>query len=170
MSGPTAPPVGPRGRWSYDVRSTSAVPVDVVWPLIGEAHRWKEWSFLDRTDLVRVGSPLPNGVGAVRRFTSRGVGSREEVVAWDPPHHLGYSILSGFPVRHYRADVVLAPDGPDEEGTLITWSGSFDEKIPGTGRMLERVLGRLMQRFATEVATYADGLHTPDGADIETPR
>ncbi len=162
MSGPGAPSTGPRGRFSYEARATSVAPVDAVWPLIGEAHRWKEWSFLDRTDLVRVGTPLPNGVGAVRRFTNHGVGSREEVVVWDPPHHLGYAILSGFPVRHYRADVVLSPDGPDGTGTLISWSGTFDEKVPGTGRILERVLDKLMNRFATELATYADGRHAAD--------
>ena len=76
MSGP-AGPVAPRGRWSYSVRAPSAAPVDRVWPLIGQAHRWKDWSFLDRSDLVTVGTPVPDGVGAVRRFTSHGIGSTE---------------------------------------------------------------------------------------------
>jgi uncharacterized protein YndB with AHSA1/START domain len=137
------------------VQSRTAAPVDAVWPLIGEAHRWKEWSFLDRTDLAAEGTPEPDGVGAIRRFTSHGVGSREEVVAWDPPHHLGYAILSGFPVRHYRADVVLTPDGSDGTGTSITWSGTFDELVPGTGRVLQAVLTKLMGRFATSLAAYA---------------
>jgi hypothetical protein len=162
MSGPVGPELLPRGQCSYTVEARSSAPVAVVWPLIGEAHRWKEWSFLDRTDLVRVGTPIPDGVGAVRRFTSHGVGSREEVVAWDPPHHLGYAILSGFPVRHYRADVVLAPDGSPGTGTLITWAGTFDPKVPGTGRLLEVVLTRLMTRFATELSRYADGLAPAD--------
>jgi hypothetical protein len=124
-----------------------------VWPLLGEARRWKEWSFLTRTDLERTGTPEPDGVGAVRRFTRMGVGSREEVVAWDPPHHLAYSILSGFPVRHYRADVTLVADG---SGTLITWEGTFDDKIPGTGRLLVVVMRALIGRFADGVARYAE--------------
>jgi hypothetical protein len=154
MSGP-AGPVAPRGRWSYSVRARSAAPVDRVWPLIGQAHRWKDWSFLDRSDLVTVGTPVPDGVGAVRRFTSHGIGSKEEVVAWEPPHHLGYAVLSGFPVRHYRADVVLTPD-PAEGGTLVEWSGTFDELIPGTGRLLEAVLTRMMGRFTRALVAYAD--------------
>jgi hypothetical protein len=156
VSGTTSPVAVPRGKWSYRVQSRSTAPVDAVWPLIGEAHRWKEWSFLDRSDLVTTGTPVPEGVGAVRRFTSHGVGSREEVAVWDPPHHLGYAILSGFPVRHYRADVALRPEGPGGTGTSISWSGSFDELIPGTGRLLEAVLSRLMGRFATALAGYAD--------------
>ncbi len=157
MTGPgSVSPEAPRGQRSYEVQRRSVAPVGTVWPLIGEAHRWKDWSFLDRTDLVAVGDPLPDGVGAVRRFTSHGIGSREEVVVWDPPHHLGYVILSGFPVRHYRADVVLAPDGPDGTDTLVTWSGTFDELVPGTGRLLEVVLTKLMTRFITGLTGYAD--------------
>ena len=156
----SAPPRSdpPRGRWSVEVRSTAAAPVEEVWPLIGEARRWKEWSFLDRTELSRAGTPVPDGVGAVRRFTSHGVGSTEEVVAWDPPGHLGYSILKGFPARHYRADVRCTPDGT---GTLITWSATFDELVPGTGHLMVLAVRALLRHFATAVARYADRRHSP---------
>ncbi|HUY66270.1 MAG TPA: SRPBCC family protein [Acidimicrobiales bacterium] len=156
MSG-SAPSTGPSdvGRWSITATARSSAPVDVVWPLIGEAHRWKEWSFLDRSDLVETGDPTPDGVGAVRRFTRFGIGSQEEVVVWDPPHHLGYTMLKGFPVRHYRADVRCTPDG---SGTTIQWSGTFDTLIPGTGRVMVAVLQTVIGRFATGVAGYADQL------------
>jgi hypothetical protein len=131
--------------------------VEEVWPLIGEADRWKEWSFLDRTELSRAGAPDPDGVGAVRRFTNHGVGSTEEVVAWEPPHHLGYAILKGFPARHYRADVRCTPEGT---GTLITWSATFDEKVPGTGHLMVLVVRGLLRTFASSVARYADQQHS----------
>jgi hypothetical protein len=132
--------------------------VEEVWPLIGEARRWKEWSFLDRSDLIRDGAPAPDGVGALRRFTSHGIGSTEEVVAYEPPRHLGYAIVKGFPVRHYRADVTCTPDGT---GTVITWSATFDEKIPGTGRLSVVVLTRLISGFATGAARFADRRGAP---------
>ena len=143
---PTTRPGGPRGRWSVEARARSSAPVEEVWPLIGEAHRWKEWSFLDRSGLVRDGAPVPDGVGALRRFTNHGIGSTEEVVVYDPPDHLGYAIVKGFPVRHYRADVTCEPDGT---GTIITWAATFDEKIPGTGPLMVLVLNRLIGRFAS---------------------
>ena len=124
----------------------------MVWPLLGEARRWRDWSFLTRTELEREGDPAPDGVGAVRHFTRFGVGSREEVVAWDPPRHLAYRILSGFPVRNYLADVTLTPEG---DGTRIDWTGSFDPKLPGSGPVLDAVLRRLMQRFADGLADHA---------------
>jgi hypothetical protein len=125
-----------------------------VWPLVGEARRWRDWSFLTATGLEREGAPEPDGVGAVRRFSRYGVGSREEVVAWEPPGHLAYRILSGFPVRNYRADVTLTPEGT---GTRIEWTGTYDPKWPGTGPLLAVVLAAMMRRFARDLARYADG-------------
>ena len=157
MTGPSdRHPAFPRGRWSYQVEARSNAPVADVWSLLGEARRWKEWSFLDRSDLERSGSPDPDGVGAIRRFTRFGVGSREEVVVFEPPHHLGYVILSGFPVRNYRSDIVLSPDETAGTGTHLSWSGTFDVKVPGTGRVLEFVLQRMITRFASGATSYAD--------------
>jgi hypothetical protein len=130
-----------------------SAPASDVWPLIGEAARWKEWSFLTRSDLVQEGDPAPDGVGAVRRFTRYRIGSTERVVAWEPPHHLGYTILSGFPVRHYRADVTLASEN---DGTLVQWSATFDPKIPGTGRLMRVVIRRMLHGFAVAVSGYAE--------------
>jgi hypothetical protein len=156
MTGGT-PPAGPDpvGGHRYQVGATTSAPVDAVWPLIGRARRWSDWSFLTRSVLERDGSPDPDGVGAVRRFSRYGVGSREEVVAWDPPHHLGYRILSGFPVRNYRADVTLTSEG---SGTRIDWVGTFDPKVPGTARVLDVVLPAMMRRFADALARYGDRL------------
>jgi hypothetical protein len=147
-TGPTA-----AGGRSYRVGATTSAPVDAVWPLVAEARRWSDWSFLSRTDLEREGAPDPDGVGAIRRFTRFGIGSREEVVAWDPPNHLAYRILSGFPVRNYRADITLEPHGP---GTRIDWAGTFDARWPGTGWLLGALVPVMMRRFATSVARYAD--------------
>ncbi len=145
----------PTAVGSYRVGAVTTAPVETVWPLVGEADRWSEWSFLTRTGRERDGAPDPDGVGAVRRFTSHGVGSREEVVAWDPPGHLAYRVLSGFPVRDYRADVTLTSvDG----GTRIEWAGTYRPKWPGTSRLLAAVLPRMMQRFAIDLARHADGL------------
>jgi len=144
-------PVRPATR-VYRVEARADAPVEDVWPLLGEAARWREWSFLTASGLERDGAPEADGVGAVRRFTRNGVGSREEVVAWDPPHHLGYRILSGFPVRDYRADVTLERTG---DGTRIEWAGSWSPKWPGTGPVLQAVLVRMMQRFADDLARYA---------------
>ncbi len=77
---------------------------------------------------------------------------------WEPPSHLGYVILSGMPVRNYRADIHLneetGADGSDVT-TVIEWSASFDPKIPGTGALLRTGLGAIIGRFAKRAAWYA---------------
>jgi hypothetical protein len=156
----TSPGSGQPGKWSFEVVSRTSAPVDRVWPLLGEAERWKEWSFLDRSDLERPGDPAPDGAGAVRHFTRFGVGSREEVVLWDPPRHLGYIILQGFPVRRYRADITLTTDGSGTgSGTVIRWHASFDALLPGTGHLMVAVLKTVIGRFARGAARYAETLH-----------
>jgi hypothetical protein len=143
------------GRRSFSSTTRSAAPIEVVWPLIGEAARWKEWSWMTRTYLLRPGDPEPDGVGAIRRFALGPGGSREEVVAFEPPHHLGYVAVSGLPVRRYRADVDLTVDGT---GTVITWRGTFDELVPATGALLGIVLRRMTRGFALRVSRYAETL------------
>ncbi|HEY7948392.1 MAG TPA: SRPBCC family protein [Acidimicrobiales bacterium] len=154
------PPDGPvpsagTGRWQISATVRTSAPVDVVWPLIGEAERWKEWSWMTRTYLLRPGAPDADGVGALRRFGLGPGGSKEEVVAWEPPHHLGYVVVSGLPVRGYRSDVVLENDGG---GTVIRWQGGFDEIVPGTGPMLRMALQRMVGGFARRVGRYAETL------------
>ena len=146
---------------SFTRSARTTAPIEEVWPLVGEAGRWSEWSFLDHSGLDAEGDPAPDGVGAVRRFTRYGKGSREQVLAWDPPHHLRYTILSGFPVRDYLADVVLTSErglgaeGPT--GTTVTWSVSFEPKVAGTGVLLDAVLRGLIRQFVTSLCRYADG-------------
>jgi len=108
---------------------------------------------MSRTYLLREGDPAPDGVGAVRRFAFGPGGSQEQVVVWDPPHHLGYVVLRGLPVRSYRADVLLADEGA---GTVVTWRCSVEPLIPGTGALLRSVLERMVQGFATRVCRYAE--------------
>jgi hypothetical protein len=140
------------GRRSYRVEATSAAPPEVVWPLLADARRWKDWTSLSQSDRERDGDPPPDGVGAIRRFSRMGIGSREQVIAFDPPTHLAYTILSGFPVRNYRADVTLSPDGA---GTRITWSATFDESIPATGALMVAFLRQMIGTFARGLARYA---------------
>jgi len=138
----------------YELVGHTAAPPEVVWPLVAEVERWKEWSFLTRTFLKQPGSPDPNGVGALRRLAVGPFGSSEEVVAFEPPRHLGYVARRGMPARNYRADVVLDPEG---SGTRITWSGTMDPLVPGTGPLAVAYARSFVRRFLAGLTRYADG-------------
>jgi hypothetical protein len=142
-------------RYPFEASARSSAPAEVLWSLVGEAVRWKEWSWMTRTFLLREGDPPPDGVGALRRFAVGPGGSQEEVVAWEPPRHLGYVAVRGLPIRHYSADVYIDDDGP---GTVVTWRCAVEPLVPGTGPVLRFVLRRMVRGFARRVCRYADGL------------
>ncbi len=101
----------------------------------------------------REGTPAPGGVGAIRRLGLEHVGSSEEIVAYDPPQHLAYTVLKGLPVRDYRADVHITADGA---GSRIVWSGRFVPKVPGTGFLVRRFLLVTIGSFVKRLARYAE--------------
>jgi hypothetical protein len=144
-----------KDRWRYEVLARSTAPPTTVWPLIGEAARWKEWSFMTRTFLLREGAPVPDGVGGLRRFAVGPFGSCEEVVEFDPPTHLGYVARKGIPVRRYRGDIMLRAEGT---GTAITWTASLEPLVPGTGALVRAYTRGYARLFARQLVRYADRL------------
>src|SRR3954447_24479600 len=105
---------------SYEVTEVSSAPPEKVFALLADGAGWSRWAgaMVVKSWWEREGDPPPGGVGAIRALGLPKLGSREEIVAYDPPRHLAYVILSGLPVRDYRADVHLTPEGT---GTRITW-------------------------------------------------
>ena len=124
-----------------------------------------------RGSRLREGDPPPDGVGTLRRFAVGPGGSQEEVVAFEPPRHLGYVAVRGLPVRHYRADVHLddVPGADGATGTRVTWRCEVEPKVPGTGPLLRAVLRRMVAGFARRVCRYADR-RLPDGPPRSTRR
>lgn len=144
-------------RYRFEASARTTAAPEMVWPLLGETARWKEWSWMTRAELVRPGTPEPEGVGALRRFGLGPGGSREKVVAWDPPRHLAYEAVSGLPVHSYRAEVDLTETA---RGTEVRWRCEVEPAVPGTGRAIAFVLRRMVSGFARRVCRYADRLPT----------
>ena len=141
-------------RASYEVTARSAAAPEKVFALLADGAGWSRWGgpMIVRSWWEREGSPEPGGVGAIRRLGLGKASSREEIVEYDAPRHLAYVWLTSFPVRDYRADVRLEPDGT---GTRVVWSGSFRPAFPG-GAVMSRVLGRTVGGFAKRLAAEAE--------------
>ena len=103
--------------------ATSAAP-ERVWALLGDLAHWPDWSSFDAVEVERPGDPPPHGVGAIHVMISGGgkYRVREEVLAYEPSKHYAYRMLSGLPLRDYRADVTLEPNGG---GTTVAWRSTF---------------------------------------------
>jgi uncharacterized protein YndB with AHSA1/START domain len=131
----------------------STAPIEAVWSLVSQADRWREWASFTVSKLERAGAPVPDGVGAIRNFGFPVFTSREEVVAFEPPTHLGYTLLSGLPLRDYRSDVTLTPS-PDG-GTDIEWRSSFGPPWPASGWFWSGFMAVLLRDFARRLAKAA---------------
>lgn len=141
------------GRHRIDLtRHVDADPA-TVFALVADARRWPTWSPIDAAELERTGTPTEDGVGAVRRFTTGRITSREEVVVCEPDRHFAYVLLSGLPLRGYRADVTLAP--APGGGTDVRWVSTFDAKVPLTGGLYRRVLATFLGRILDGLAERA---------------
>ena len=141
--------------FSYEVTARSAAPPARVFAILADATSWPQWAgpVIGHASWEREGIPAPGGVGAIRKLGRAPVFAREEIVAYEPPTHHAYTIVAGNPVRNYRADVHLVPDG---DGTRITWRATFDPVVPGTGALLNAFYRRLIGGTAKRLAAYAE--------------
>jgi hypothetical protein len=89
---------------------------------------------------------------------------REETVDLVPNRRLSYVLLSGLPLRNYRADVDLEPLG--DGAIMIVWRATFEKKYPGTGWFWQWLLGRVIKRVAEDLAS---GANDPRTARLASP-
>jgi hypothetical protein len=138
---------------SISAEARSSAPLGKVWALLADTASWARWAPFDEAELESEGLPEREGVGAVRRFRRRSRVTRELVVAFEPPRHFGYELLSGLPIRDYRADVTLTND---DGGTAIRWESSFRGKFPVPGALVKPALRGFIQETAESLARAAE--------------
>jgi uncharacterized protein YndB with AHSA1/START domain len=139
---------------SFDVRTWSSASKEQVFALVADATSWSRWAgpMIMHSSWAREGTPAPGGVGAVRKLGTRFAATKEEILEYDPPHYLAYTIVSWQPIRDYRAIVAL---DSEDGGTRISWAGAFTPRIPGTGWILGWVLKRIVGSMARRLARYS---------------
>jgi uncharacterized protein YndB with AHSA1/START domain len=143
-----------------DVSARSSASPEGVWTLLADARTWHRWAPFDEST-VEDGE----GLGEPRRFRAGRRTTRERVTAFEPPRRLEYELVSGLPIRDYRAEVTLTPDG---EETAIRWQSHFRTKLPGTGPLVRHALGRFIERAAEDPARRAESGPAPStGATSE---
>jgi hypothetical protein len=132
------------------VEVRSEAPPETVFALVADGARWPSCTPLGSFALEPPATV--DGVGAVRIFRTGLVTAKERVVASEPPRHFAYELVSGLPIRDYRADVDLEPDGG---GTRIAWRCSFTPKLPATGWLFRAFLRTVLRSCACGIALGA---------------
>jgi hypothetical protein len=140
------------GEQHISARAWTAASPAEVYRLLRSGATWPVWSPLDSFELEAEGPDGGESLGAIRIFRTGRATSQEEIVELQPDRRFSYALLSGLPLRGYRADIDLeARDG----GTAIHWHSSFHPKLPGTGPIFRRFLGTFIQRCVDGLAAYA---------------
>jgi hypothetical protein len=138
-----------------DVSGTTGADPASVYALLADGSTWPEWSPIDSFELITPGDGhgTPEGLGAVRLFTTGRHKSRERVVTCQPGKVFAYELEAGLPLRDYRAVVRLTAT---PEGTAINWHSTFRPKVPGTGWLYRRELDKFIRRTVEGLAAAAD--------------
>jgi Polyketide cyclase / dehydrase and lipid transport len=139
-------------RQEISETAKTSAPADVVYAMLRDGSTWPRWSSIDAFELERPAADEPEGVGAVRVFRTGKYTMREQIVELRPERRFSYALLSGLPIRGYRADVDLEPNG---DGTTISWRSSFTPRLPGTGRLIRRRLAEVTAAFVADLARAA---------------
>ena len=135
-----------------ETATTGADPAS-VYGLLADGSTWPAWSPIGSFTLVDPGEGTPEGLGAVRLFTTGRHRSRERVVECRRGECFAYVLEKGLPLRDYQAVVTLTPAGG---GTSINWRSTFRAKVPGTGWLYRRELGKFIRRTVEGLATASD--------------
>lgn len=139
-----------------------------VFAMLLDRPTWPTWSPLGSFEPEIDGAAGPGSVGAIGTFVTGRSRSREEIVELVPGRRLSYSLLSGLPLRSYRADIDLTPSA---SGTDIRWHSSFTAARPGTGWIFRLALGRFIGKTVRGLAAEASRRagREPRGAAIKSP-
>jgi hypothetical protein len=121
-----------------EVERTSDASPEAVFAVLRNRSGWPAFSNLETCEVTqRVGTV--GGVGEVVEFRQGRWMVREEIVVHEPNRQLSYVLLRGAPIRGYRTDITLHPEGAR---TRIRWRSSFRPLIPFTGAAFARVIRR----------------------------
>ena len=149
------------GRQDIRERAHSSAPPAAVYALLRDGATWPTWSPLGSFELQQEGRDGGESLDAIRVFRTGRTTSVERIAELVPDRRFSYELVSGLPIRGYRADVDLSP-APDG-GTDIQWHSSFTAKVPGTGGLIRRSLGRFIGRCVEGLAAHA--ADTPPAAE-----
>jgi uncharacterized protein YndB with AHSA1/START domain len=134
------------------VRRTAAPP-QTVFDVLTDHRGYAEYTPLRRVELEREGDPPPNGVGSIRVLHAVGPPLREEVVAYEPPTHFAYRLLSGAPVRDHVGTITLEPDGG---GTRVVYALDTTPTVPLAGGAVMAVVRLSIRRLLKGVVDEAE--------------
>ena len=147
------------GDLHVEATGRTLADVDTVWALVADANTYAQWGPWNDGgyDPPAKGPSLP---GSIQWFRfGRHTKSVERVLEVDAPSRIVYTVVRGIPVKNYRAEVTLTPNGPG--GTSIRWSATWDKTL--IGRLVQRKLQTVYRGVMDALVAATNSQHAVDG-------
>jgi hypothetical protein len=144
-------------KFTFEVNKTTSAPAATVFRLVTDGGNWSTWAkpIVASSSWARQGDPAPGGIGAIRKLGMWPVFVQEETVEYEQDRRHVYKLVGKpQPADDYHGEVVLTPTPAG--GTDIRWSGSFNEKVRGTGPAVKAAMGGAVKFFAGKLVTAAE--------------
>ncbi len=126
------------------VSRTIAGPPEPIFDLLADHANYDRFRPIHGSELVREGTPAPNGLGALRRIKVRPLTFDEEITAYERPSRLDYLIVElNVPFHHDGGSITLTPEG---DATRVDWRSSFSVPTPVVGGLEELVWQPVLAR------------------------
>ncbi len=139
-------------KLSVEAEGATRAGPEVVWSLVANANtfpRWGPWN----DGGYRPSSPGPSHEGSIQWFRyGRRTTSVEQILEIDEFRRIAYTVVSGIPVKNYRAEVTLTPTSTG--GTSICWAASWDKTLMGS--LVRRKLLRVYPEIVAALVVAAD--------------
>jgi hypothetical protein len=141
---------------TYRFVRIATAPPEKLFDLVANADQWKHWAGpLALTSYFSDLGPAQDGaLGAVRALGPGPAVARERTTIHERPHRYGYEMAKEMPLLRGYKSVLEFREHP--AGTVVTWSGSFQESFPGSGLVMGAAIRRLMKNFLRRLVEHAD--------------
>ena len=139
--------------YTIQIEDTFDVPQDRVFALFSDHKRFGELLGAPVKRIKDSDQADPNGLGSVRKIGIGPIALEETVTGFEPDSLIEYTITSLSPIRHHQARIRFweIKDGQ----TLVSYTISFEEIIPFTGKMIHSALEKALRRGIKRVPKLA---------------
>jgi uncharacterized protein YndB with AHSA1/START domain len=122
-------------KLTVEAKGSAAVAPETVWALVANSASYAEWGAWDASGDRDLAGKASGDAGTTRWMRYHNTTTVEQILEVEPGRRLVYTVVSGIPVRNYRAEVTLTPT---ETGTDIRWTAEWDRTL--LGRIVHRSL------------------------------
>lgn len=144
-------------KFSFEVNKTSSASAATLFRLATDGANWSNWAkpIVLQSSWARQGDPAPGGIGAVRKLGMWPVLVQEETIEYEQDRRHVYKLIGPMtPAKDYFGEVVFTPNTAG--GTDIRWTGSFVERVQGTGPVMRAALGGSVKFLADRLVKAAE--------------